>query len=386
MIPGATSGKVNPMAKRMSLMLIVFLTFVTVLGFVKYRQIEAAIAQASSYQPPPEAVTTAIAREESWSSGLASIATVQAVNGVTVSADLPGIVEKISFDSGRQVREGDVLVVLDAKQERAQLAAAEARRDLAKLSLDRVAGLLRKGVASRAEYDAAVAEHDQAEAIVGEIRATIERKTIRAPFSGILGIRAVDRGEYLMSGQAIVPLQSLDPVYVNFDVPQQEVADVPIGARVRISAQELAGFVHEGRISAIDSVVDRSTRNFQVQATFANPEGRLRPGMFVNAEVILQHAEKVIPIPASSIQYAPFGDSVYVVDATDGPGGPGRVARQQFVKLGASRGDLVAVISGIQPGEEIVTSGTFKLRNGAAVVVNNEIQPGSNPAPSPENS
>jgi membrane fusion protein (multidrug efflux system) len=386
MIPGATSGKVNPMAKRMSLMLIVFLTFVTVLGFVKYRQIEAAIAQASSYQPPPEAVTTAIAREESWSSGLASIATVQAVNGVTVSADLPGIVEKISFDSGRQVREGDVLVVLDAKQERAQLAAAEARRDLAKLSLDRVAGLLRKGVASRAEYDAAVAEHDQAEASVGEIRATIERKTIRAPFSGILGIRAVDRGEYLMSGQAIVPLQSLDPVYVNFDVPQQEVADVPIGARVRISAQELAGFVHEGRISAIDSVVDRSTRNFQVQATFANPEGRLRPGMFVNAEVILQHAEKVIPIPASSIQYAPFGDSVYVVDATDGPGGPGRVARQQFVKLGASRGDLVAVISGIQPGEEIVTSGTFKLRNGAAVVVNNEIQPGSNPAPSPENS
>jgi membrane fusion protein, multidrug efflux system len=372
------------MAKRIVLMLLAVATFLGAIGFVKFRQIQAAIAQ-SSYQPPPEAVTTTFARAEQWQTSLGAIGTVEAVHGVTVSADLPGIVESIAFDSGDRVNSGDVLVRLDTRQEQAQLAAAQAKRELARLNLNRIRGLLEKGVTSQAETDAAVAEFDQAEANVGEIRATIERKTIRAPFSGVLGIRAVNLGQYMTSGQPVAPLQSLDPIYVNFGVPQQDLRQVPVGAEVRLSADGQPDLSVTGRVTAIDSVVDEATRNVRAQATFENPRLRLRPGMFVRAEVVQKTGEAVTPIPTSSILYAPFGDSVFIVEDLEGPNGVSyRGVRQQFVKLGGARGDQIAVLSGIRPGEEIVTSGTFKLRNGAAVQVNNEIQPGNNPAPKPE--
>jgi len=375
------------MRKRMILMLTAMGVFIAVIGFVKFQQIQAAIAQGSSFQPPPEAVTTIVAREEPWQTTLSAIGTAVAVQGVTVSADLPGIVEKIAIDSGRKVRAGEVLVQLDTSQERAQLAAAEAQRDLTRVNLERMRELRVKGVTSQAEYDRSTAESKQAEARVGEIQAIIERKTIRSPFTGILGIRQVNLGQYLTAGDPVVPLQSLDPIYVNFSVPQQEVGKLRVGAEVQVTAEGMAGLESTGRITAINSIVDEATRNIQVQATFANPEGKLRSGMFVQAHVILGTAEPVVALPASAINYAPYGDSIFIVEDTEGPDGKKYLGvRQQFVKLGSARGDQVALVSGVTPGDEVVTSGVFKLRNGGAVLVNNEIQPANDPAPQPEDS
>jgi len=242
-----------------------------------------------------------------------------------------------------------------------------------------------KGAVSRAEFDAAAAEFRQAEANVREIGATIDRKTIRAPFSGVLGIRQVDVGQYLTSGSPIVPLQALDPIYVDFAVPQQELDRVRVRGSVRVQAEGLPDSEITGAITAINSVVDRSTRNVQVRSIFGNPGARLRPGMFVKAHVLLDATNRVVPLPASAISYAPYGNSVYVVEELTRPDGQAyRGVRQQIVKLGAEQGDLVAIASGIRPGEEVVTSGVSKLRNGVAVRVNNQTQPGSDPAPKPE--
>ena len=373
------------MVKRMIITVVSMVAFIAAIGTVKFLQIRTAIAQASAFQPPPEAVTTMVARQEEWPSTLSAIGTAAAVHGVTVSADLPGLVESIAFDSGRLVQAGEVLVRLDTRQEQAQLKAAEAQLGLARLNLDRARGLREEGIIAQADYDRAAAEHEQAVARVGEIRATIARKTIRAPFSGILGIRQVNLGQYLTGGTAIVPLQSLQPIYVNFAVPQQEVGRLRPGAEVRVTTEGSGGGEFEGRITAIDSVVDEATRNVQVQATLPNREGRLRPGMFVEAEVLVGARGAVVALPASAIAYAPYGDSVFVVGDLKGPKGETyRGVRQQFVKLGGARGDQVAVLSGVEAGEEVVTSGVFKLRNGAAVHVNNDVRPGNDPAPRPE--
>jgi membrane fusion protein (multidrug efflux system) len=304
-----------------------------------------------------------------------------------VSADLPGIVQKIEFESGRHVNAGDVLVRLDTSQEQAQLAAAEAARDLAKLNLDRSKQLLDKQVVAQAEFDQIAAQAKQAEANAGAIRATIERKRIRAPFAGVLGIREVNLGQYLTGGDPVVPLQSMDPVYVNFSLPQQDVASLKIGASVHISADGIALKDTEGRITAINSVVDEATRNVQVQATLRNPDGRLRPGMFLQVQASSGAGESVITLPASAISYAPYGNSVFVVSDMKGKDGKSyRGVEQRFVKLGAGRGDQVAVLSGLKPGEEVVSSGVFKLRSGAAVYINNSIRPSNNPSPKPEDS
>ena len=370
------------MAKRMILMLTVAAVFIGVLGFVKLQQFQAAAGQAASFQPPPEAVTTVVAKQEPWPATLSVIGTTAAVQGVTVSADLPGIVDRITFDSGRSVRAGDVLVQLDTRQEQAQLTAAEAQRDLAGLNFERMQGLIKDGAISRAEYDLAAAEQKQTEARVGEIRAMIDRKTIRAPFSGVLGIRQVNLGQYLSAGDAVVPLQSLHPIYVNFGVPQQEAGQMRPGRGVRITMDNVPGVEFMGRITALDSVVSEATRNVQVQATVPNADGRLRPGMFVQTAVILGESRPVVALPASAISYAPFGDSVFIVSDLKSPDGQTyRGVRQEFVKLGGGRGDQIAVVSGVKPGDEVVTSGVFKLRNGAAVVVNNKVQPTNNPAP-----
>ena len=315
------------------------------------------------------------------------IGTMEAVRGVTVSADLPGVVERILFDSGRSVRAGDVLVELDTRQERAQLASLEAQRYLARVNYGRMQQLVNAGVISRMEYDQATAQQKATEANVAEVRATIERKTIRAPFSGILGIRKVNLGQYLAAGSAVVPLQSLNPIYVNFGVPQHAAGQVKVGSNLRVASEAYAGHLFTGRVTALDSVVDETTRNVQVQATLSNPEGKLRPGMFVQVDVGLGASRTVITLPTSAISYAPYGDSVFIVtDLKDQQGKTYRGVRQQFVKLEGSRGDQVAVVSGVNPGDEVVTSGVFKLRNGAPVQVNNKVQPGNNPAPKPEDS
>jgi membrane fusion protein (multidrug efflux system) len=373
------------MARRMIVMLTVTALLLTGLGFVKFQQIQTAIAQGAAFQPPPEAVTTIVAQHEEWPATLSAIGTMAAVQGVTVSADLPGTVDRILFDSGQAVTAGQVLAVLDTRQEQAQLAAIEAQRELARLTFDRMQGLLTERVISRAEFDRATAEYRQTDAQVAEIRAVIERKTIRAPFAGLLGIRQVNLGQYLAGGDALVTLQSVNPIYVNFGVPQQAAAQIVTGRTVRVTTDDVAGEEWTGRVTAVDSMVDEATRNIQVQATLPNPGGRLRPGMFVQAEIALGPRQRVIALPASAISYAPYGDSVFVVAELKGDGGKSyRGVRQQFVKPGAGRGDQVAVLSGINPGEEVVTSGVFKLRNGAAVVVNNTVQPGNDPAPKPE--
>ena len=374
------------MAKRMVLMLSVMAVLLTALGFIKFKQVESAV-HAAAFQPPPEAVTSVVAQQEQWPATTNIIGTVEAVHGVTVSADLPGIVERINFDSGKYVRQGEVLVELDTRQERAQLAALEAQRDLAQVNFRRTQQLVDQGVISRQEYDQATAQQKATEANVAETRATIERKTIRAPFSGILGIRKVNLGQYLAAGSAVVPLQSLNPIYVDFGVPQQDAGQVRVGRTLRVTSEDLAGQAWTGRVTALDSVVDQATRNVQVQATLSNPEGKLQPGMFVQVEVVVGASRSAITLPASAISYAPYGDSVFIIsDLKDPKGNTYRGVRQQFVKVQGSRGDQVAVISGVKPGDEVVTSGVFKLRNGAAVQVNNKVQPENNPAPKPEDS
>ncbi|MEW6749745.1 MAG: efflux RND transporter periplasmic adaptor subunit [Candidatus Latescibacterota bacterium] len=373
------------MAKRMTLMLVVVAVFLTVVGSLKYRQIQAAIAQGASFQPPPEAVTTVIARQEVWPDRLGAIGTVVAVQGVTVSADLPGIVQEIAFESGRRVRQGDVLVQLDTRQEQAQLAAARAQLELGRLSLERARQLRASGAVPQAEYDAAVAAHEEAQGRVGEVEAAVARKTIRAPFAGLLGIRQVNLGQYLTSGDPVVPLQSLHPIYVDFAVPQQHVGALRPGTRVQVSAEGMAGDGVTGRVEALNSVVDEATRNIHVRAVLDNPESRLLPGMFVHVELDLGDGRPVVALPASAISYAPYGDSVFIVEEIAGPDGKTyRGVRQQFVKLGGARGDQVAVLDGVASGQEVVSSGAFKLRNGAAVLVNNAVQPANEAAPRPE--
>jgi len=374
------------MTKRLLLMLGVMAVLHSVLGFAKFRQIETAV-HAATFQPPPEAVTSIVTQREQWPATMNVIGTIEAVHGVVVSADLPGTVARINFDSGKPVREGDILVELDTRQERAQLASLEAQRDLARVNFGRMQQLVNEGVISRMEYDQAAAQQKATEANVAEIRATIERKTIRAPFSGILGIRKINLGQYLPAGSPVVSNQSLNPIYVNVNVPQQATAQIQVGRKLRVTAEDVAGKVFTGSVTAIDSEVDETTRNIQIQATLSNPEDKLRPGMFVQVEIPVGASRAVIALPASAINYAPYGDSVFVIsDLKDPKGQTYRGVRQQFVKIEGSRGDQVAVISGLNPGDEVVTSGAFKLRNGAAVQVNNKVQPGNSPAPKPEDS
>lgn len=375
------------MARRMILMLAVMAALVGGLGFIKFRQVEAAIANGASFQMPPTAVTTVVAQRETWPSTLSVIGTAAAIQGVTVSADLPGTVDKIHFESGQWVKDGDILVELDTRQERAQLANMEAQRDLARINYERATQLVKEGVIARSEYDNATAQQKATEAQVGDIRAAIARKTIHAPFSGVLGIRQVSLGQYLAAGQAIVSLQSLNPIYVNFGVPQQDTPKVAPGHVLRVTNNDLPGMGFTGRIIALDSVINEQTRNIQVQAILTNKEDKLRPGMFLQVELPIGNSRAVVPLPASAINYAPYGDSVFVVtDMKDAKGKTYRGVRQQVVKVEGSRGDQVAVTSGINPGDEIVSSGVFRLRNGAPVQVNNTVKPENSASPKPEDS
>jgi len=375
------------MAKRMVLMLAVVLLVIAGLGFVKYRQIQTAIAQGASFAPPPDAVTTVVAKTASWPATLNVIGTAAAIQGVTVSADLPGTVTKIHFESGQAVHAGDVLVELDTREERASLAAANSDAELARINYARQQQLVKEGVIPRQDFDNAEAQQKSTEAKAGQIKATIERKTIKAPFSGILGIRQINLGQYLSAGQAIVPLQSLNPIYVNFGVPQQEAPRLAIGRTLTVTSDNLPNVQFTGRVTAVDSVVNEATRNLQVQATLTNPRDRLRPGMFVQVQLGMGETNTVIPLPATAINYAPYGNSVFVVtDLKDPKGNTYRGVRQQFVKLEGSRGSQVGIASGINPGDEVVSSGVFKLRNGAKVQINNSVQPPNNPKSKPEDS
>ena len=356
-----------------------------------------ALAKSGAFDPPPTAVNTAVVQTAKWQPTLRAIGSLEAVQGVVVSADLSGIVKEILFESGKPVKAGDILVRLNTDQEQAQLEAAEAQRDLAVFNLKRERDLLEKKTASQSEFDTAEANERQSEAMVANAKATIERKTIRASFSGMLGIRKVSVGQYLKEGDPVVALQSIDPIYVNFTLPQQNLKDFDVGSMVEVRTDATGDEVFSGKINAMNSMVDESTRNFQAQATISNPNGKLRPGMFASVDVILGQDATVLPVPASAINYAPYGNSVFVLvhnlkvpaDPAD-PTSKDKViplaVRQQFVKLGQTKGDLVAVLSGLKEGDEIVASGTFKLQNSAPVQINNKVRPEEDANPHPEES
>jgi membrane fusion protein (multidrug efflux system) len=376
------------MAKRLIIVLLLMAGLIGGLGFIKYRQVESAIAAGASFSIPATSVTTVVAKRETWPSTLSVIGTAAAIEGVTVGADLPGTVDKIHFESGQIVHEGDILVELDIRQERAQLANIEAQRDLAKVQYGRAEELSKAGVISKSEYDNAASQQKATEAQVNEVKASIARKTIHAPFTGVLGLRQISLGQYLAAGQAIVSLQSVNPIYVNFGVPQQDTPKMKIGRSVRVTSTDLPGIGFPGKITALDSVINEQTRNIQIQATLANPGGKLRPGQFLEVELTLDQPRSVIPLPASAINYAPSGDSVFVVgDIKDEKTGKTyKGVRQQIVKIEGSRGDQVAIISGLNPGDEVVSAGAFRLRNAAPVEVNNSVQPSNSAKPNPEES
>ncbi len=365
------------MKKRIIFTIIGLIVLIGALGGIKTLQISRMIAHGKQFVPPPETVTTFEVHPKLWESLLTSVGSVEAVQGVMVTAELKGKVENIVFEPGATVRAGDLLVQQDISSERAQLRASKAAVTLAKITLDRTRKLLAIGTASQSQYDNADAQYKQAAAQVDNIQATIEKKTIRAPFAGRLGIRLINLGQTLNEGDAIVSLQSFDPIFVNFSLPQQQLARIRPDLAVRMITDALPGRTIEGKITTINPSVDAATRNIRVQATAANPGERLRPGMFVNVEVILPTRKTVLPIPATAVLYAPYGDSVFIVEEKkdEKTGRPGKIVRQQFVRLGKKRGDFIAVAAGLKEGETIVSTGVFKLRNGQAVVVNNALAP-----------
>jgi membrane fusion protein (multidrug efflux system) len=370
-------------------LLVLFLALVAGFGFVKFSQIQGFITMAKSgaFEPPPTAVTTDVAKRTEWQPTLESVGTVTAVNGVTVSTDLAGIVRQIAFESGSKVREGDLLVHLDTTQEEAQLHSAEAQRDFAAVSLKRDKDLVEKHAISQSDYDNADAVFRQNQASVDQFKALIARKTLRAPFDGVAGIRQVNLGQYLREGDMVVTLQAFDPIYVNFSLPQQDLSKLILGEPVQLRVDAFPDQTFNGTITAINSLVDQTTRNVQVQATFTNSDFRLRPGMFAKVSVILSERQNVVAIPATAIHYAPYGDSIFVVSELKDPQGKEyKGVKEQFIKTGQARGDMIAVVSGLKPGDEVVTSGVFRLKSGAHVKVNNQVKPGSDLAPNPADS
>jgi len=306
-----------------------------------------------------------------------------AVRAVTVASEVPGLVRRIGFESGAFVHRGDVLVELDSSTEQAQLAAAKADAELARATLERSRTLRASDYSSAADLDAADARAKQTTATVAQLQATIAKKTIRAPFDGRVAIRQVELGQVLSPGTLVASLQSIHPIHADFWLPQQALTDLASGMKVRLRTDVFPQQSWEGEVTTINPEVDVSTRNVRVRATFSNPDGRLRPGMFANVDVISPQKRSVVAIPSTAVIYAPYGDSVFALEKKEGANDGALVARQKFVRLGERRGDLVAVISGLTAGETVVSSGAFKLRNGAAVVVRNDFAPAAELAPKP---
>jgi membrane fusion protein (multidrug efflux system) len=374
------------MKKRIFFAVLGLLILAGVLGGVKFLQIRRMIEQKSKFSLPPEVVTTAIVQSDSWGSTLTAVGSLTAVQGVTVSAEVTGKITQIAFTPGTKVQAGDLLIRQDTASEEAQLRAAETSTALAKLNLDRYTGLLAQQNIAQSLFDNAEAQYKEAKAKADSIRAIINKKNIRAPFAGRLGVRLVNLGEILKEDAPIVSLQALDPIFVDFLLPQQHLGQVKKGLPVRIKTDALPGQILEGKITTINPEVDSATRNIHVQATVANEQELLRPGLFVNVEVVMPTQQNVIVIPATAVLYAPYGDSIFMLKETknEKTGQNENVLNQQFVKLGEKRGDFVAVISGIKEGETIVSTGAFKLRNGQVAVVNNELAPEFKLAPKPK--
>ena len=365
------------MLKKMTLTAVGLAILAGAIAYAKLGQFTAMSEAAENMVVPPETVTAMTVTDAQWEQVITVTATVSAVQGVTVSAEVGGRVTQIAFASGAPVAAGDVLLQLDTASEEAQLASAEATAALAKADLVRVRKLGKRDLASEDAVDRAEAQVKETIGQVGVIRALIAKKTVRAPFAGRLGLRLVNLGQILREGDPIVTLQTQGPVHVDFSVPQRQIGRLRQGMKVRATADAAPGDTFHGQIIAVNPEVDPVTRNVRVRALVGNPENQLHAGMFANVEVVLPDKQPVLPIAATAVFYAPYGDSVFVVEkhTDDQSGESEQVLRQQFVQLGTARGDFVDVTDGVKAGETVVTSGLFKLRTGMKVVIDNTLAP-----------
>ena len=372
------------MLKKFVLVLGGFLVVVLTLGAVKAAQIQKL--SSAPHVQPATAVATIAAESIAWQPVLQAIGTLAPVEGVTISADAEGTIIKIAADSGTAVKAGDLLVELDTTVEMAQLNATKARGELARINMERAKELLESKASSKSEFDNVQAAYKQSLADEAALQALIDKKHVRAPFDGRVGIRTVNVGQYISKGRALLPLQKLNPIFVNFNVPQRQLPDLTPNQKISVRIDAFKDRVFPGVISAINSEVDPATRNISVQATIENPDEVLRSGMFAQVEIELPVGAARIVVPATAIAYAPYGNSVFIVETMkDAEGKEYLGVRQQIVRLGDTRGDLVAIEEGIKPGERVVSAGVFKLRNGAAVQVNDTVQPTSSDKPKPAN-
>jgi membrane fusion protein (multidrug efflux system) len=373
------------------------LAVIAALVFVKFSQISSLIAMGKQFEksgPPPEAVGSAVAQSDVWEGTLAAVGSVASVKGVALSNDAAGVVTRISFESGSIVKQGQVLVELDSSVERAQLASARSRRDIAQITAQRSRTLLASNVIAQAQVDSDEATLRTSSTELDAISAQIARKVVRAPFAGRLGIRNVNLGQYLSPGTQLTTLEQLGAVYVDFSLPQQWLGKVSVGMPVRVTIEGMADLVVDGQIAAVDPTVDNTTRNLKLRASVVNKDDELRPGMFAKVSVILPSRASQVIVPMTAVVHASYGDSVFVVEdkKADAPGmrqtpdgKTVKVARQQFVRLGESRGDFVAIADGVTAGQELVSAGAFKLRNGSPVVVDNRVKVDPQISPRPEN-
>jgi membrane fusion protein (multidrug efflux system) len=364
------------------------IALIAVLAGVKALQIRALIKAGAEFSVPAETISAAEVREESWESLLPAVGSVTAVQGVELRAELAGTVREISFESGANASKGQLLVRLDTTTEEAQLRAAEARAELARLNLARAKDLQAQGVISQSDFDTTESASHETAGEVDAIRAVIAKKSIRAPFAGRLGIRSVNLGEFVHDGDPIVSLHSLDPVYVDFNVPEQQLTQVKRAMAVRVTTDATPGHVFTGKVTALNPEINASTRTLKVQATVANAEDELRPGMFARVQMVLPEAQPLLVIPSTAVLHAPYGDSVFVVsDVKDEKSGQTvKQVQMTTVRLGETRGDFIAVTDGLKAGQTIATSGVFKLRNGSHVAIDNSLAPDAQAAPRPPNS
>ncbi|TWH05965.1 MULTISPECIES: efflux RND transporter periplasmic adaptor subunit [Pseudoxanthomonas] len=389
------AGRPPSTGRRMTLMLILFVVvFGGVFGlwFASQRALNSFF---DNMPQPPVEVSTFEARAETWSDTAEAVGTLVADNGTQVTTEAGGVVQRIAFESGQRVRKGDLLVQLNTANELAQLNALEAAAELAATQRDRWRELGAQKLVSQAEVDERVSDAAQTHAQAEAQRALIAQKTIRAPFDGVLGIRRINLGQYLNPGDPIVALQALDPIHVDFTLPEQRLNQVVVGSKVQVSVDALPEQAFEAEITAVEPAVETNTRNFGVRATLANPDGVLRPGTFARVRFDLGQPRQVVVVPQTAVSFNPYGNSVYVlVDAPDevknaevqeGQQAPQHVVRQRFVTTGPTRGDLVGITDGLEPGEVVVSSGLLRLRNDAPVLINNTVTPQADPDPRPEN-
>lgn len=363
----------------------VIAVFILIAG-IKAMQI--AKMASTPFVMPQTTVSSATVTEEDWPPVLSAVGSVSAVQGAVVSAELGGVVAEIRFTNGGIANQGDVLLRLDASSEESQLHSAEADLELARADLERARELAGRKVVSKAELDSAESKFKQKQGIVENMRAMITKKEVRAPFSGQLGIRQVNVGQMINAGQQVVSLQALDPVYVDFALPQQHLSKLAVGFDAHVHSDILANKEFTGKLTAINSMVDPVTRNVALQATLENHDHALRPGMFVKVDVVLPQKAKTLVIPGSAISYAPYGDSVFVIEKKrdEKNGKESQTLRQAFVRIGEARGDLVSITKGLNAGDQVVSTGVFKLRNGMSVTINNDLAPEPQVNPKPVDS